>query len=132
MTAKNESSTNQNSAYNAFAGVEGIVDMYKKNLEVMSLVNQMSIEVYKSITKLQTTFMQQMLTDACNECSIREPGKTMEKFSELAKANMEKAMENSKKISELVSAAGGDVASILTKRFKESVEEVKTACKCKN
>lgn len=131
MTAKNEFTNQNNSAYNAFAGVEGIVDMYKKNLEVMSLVNQMSIEVYRSITKLQTTFMQQMLTDACNACSIKEPGKTMEKLSELAKTNMEKAMENSKKISELVSAAGGDVASILTKRFKESVEEVKTACECK-
>lgn len=106
----------------------GLMDMYKKNLEIMSLVNQMSLEVYKSVAKLQTTFMQQMITDACNACKTTKPNEAIEKFSELAKSNMATAMENSKKISELVSNAGADVTNLVTKRFKESMDEMKNAC----
>ena len=112
---------------NSFVNCEGLMNMCKKNLEIMYLVNQMSLEVYKSVAKLQTTFMQQMIADACNACKTTKPSEAMEKFAEMAKNNMTAAMENSKKISDLVSAAGSDVASLVAKRFKESVDDVKSA-----
>lgn len=124
----NSSDQKTNDFLKGFANAENLMDMYKKNLEIMSLVNQMSLEVYKSVAKLQTTFMQQMFTDACNACKTTKPSEAMEKFSELAKNNMATAIENSKKISELVSTAGNDVANLVTKRFKESIDEVKNAC----
>lgn len=124
----NGSDQKTNDFLRGFANAENLMDMYKKNLEIMSLVNQMSLEVYKSVAKLQTTFMQQMFTDACNACKTTKPSEAMEKFSELAKNNMATAIENSKKISELVSTAGNDVANLVTKRFKESIDEVKNAC----
>lgn len=124
----NSTDQKTNDFLKGFANAENLMDMYKKNLEIMSLVNQMSLEVYKSVAKLQTTFMQQMFTDACNACKTTKPSEAMEKFSELAKNNMATAIENSKKISELVSTAGNDVANLVTKRFKESIDEVKNAC----
>ena len=107
--------------------MNSIIDMYKKNLEILSLVNQMSFDVYKSVAKLQSTFIQQMITDACAACNHTKPTDAMYKFAELARDNMTNAVNNGKQISEILTSSGTDISGVLTKRFKESIEEMKKA-----
>ena len=106
--------------------IENIMSMYKKNLEILSLVNQMSFDVYKSVAKLQATFLQQMITDACDACKSK-PTDMMQKFASLAKDSMQQAMDNGKQISDILTSTGSDISGVLSKRFKESMEEMKQA-----
>lgn len=107
--------------------MNSIIDMYKKNLEILSLVNQMSFDVYKSVAKLQSTFIQQMITDACSACKNTKPTDAMYKFAELARDNMTNAVNNGKQISEILTSSGNDISGVLTKRFKESIDDMKKA-----
>ena len=105
---------------------EGMMNMYKKNLEILSMVNQMSFDVYKSVAKLQATFIQQMITDACEACQAK-PGDAMTKFADLARDSMTNALNNGKQISEIITSTGSDISGVLTKRFRESMDEMKKA-----
>ena len=40
-----------------------LMDTYKKNLEILGLINKTSMEVFNGIAKLQSTFVKQMISD---------------------------------------------------------------------
>ncbi len=125
---KNSGNHQKDETKNPFdsAHIENIMNMYKKNLEILSLVNQMSFDVYKSVARLQATFLQQMITDACDACRSK-PTDAMQKFATIAKDSMKQAIDNGKQISEILTSTGSDISGVLSKRFKESMEEMKQA-----
>ena len=122
--AKNEGANFQN-PFEKF-DADGMMNMYKKNLEILSMVNQMSFDVYKSVAKLQATFIQQMISDACEACHAK-PSDAMTKFADLARDSMTNALNNGKQISDIITSTGSDISGVLTKRFRESMEEMKKA-----
>lgn len=126
----NNTADNEKKANFAKIDMEGFSNMYKKNLEILSLVNQMSFDVYKSVAKLQATFIQQMISDACNACnSCSKPADSMNKFADVARSSITNAINNGKQISEMLTSTGNDISGVLTKRFMESMEEMKKAYK---
>lgn len=134
MSNTNEAKSNGQDAKKGFGKVdlEGVMGMYKKNLEILSLVNQMSFDVYKSVAKLQATFLQQMISDACDACSTctcSKPSESMNKFADIARTSISNALNNGKQISEILTSTGQDISGVLTKRFEESIEEMKKAYK---
>jgi len=126
----NNTTDNEKKAGFAKIDMEGFSNMYKKNLEILSLVNQMSFDVYKSVAKLQATFIQQMISDACNACNnCSKPADSMNKFADVARSSITNALNNGKQISEMLTSTGNDISGVLTKRFMESMEEMKKAYK---
>jgi len=106
--------------------MNAIMDSYKKNLEVLGLINKMSIEVCNGITKLQSAFIKQMMTDMG---SIWEksgkPSDVVTRFNEVTRDTIEKAIGSSKQISEMIVSTNKELSAAITKRVKDSVEEAK-------
>ncbi|MDR2267819.1 MAG: hypothetical protein LBD81_00010 [Holosporaceae bacterium] len=101
-----------------------ILDSYKKNLEILGLINKMSMEVCNGITKLQSAFIKQMMADASGIlCS--KPSDVTSKISEVTRDTIVRAIGNGKQICDLATAASNDITAATTRRFKESIEEAK-------
>ncbi len=131
------SSTNTNEKAND-AGFKGfkmpnidanaMIDSYKKNLEVLGLINKMSAEVCNGITKLQTAFVKQMMSDMSGVMENgKKPSEMMAKFSDVTRDTIVKAMGNNKQISDMITVANNEITAATTKRFKESMEEAKSS-----
>ncbi len=106
--------------------MNAIMDSYKKNLEILGLINKMSIEVCNGITKLQSAFIKQMMTDMGSIFEkANKPADMMAKFNEVTRDTIVKAMGNSKQISDMLVASNNELTAAVTKRMKESMEEAK-------
>jgi phasin family protein len=124
---------------NNFAGIKmpkvdtnALLDSYKKNLEILGLINKMSFEVCNGVAKLQSAFVKQFLSDLGEIASKGvKPSNIMAKFSEVVRDNVVRAVGNNKQISDMVTANGNELTAAITKRFKESLEEAKTVIKDK-
>lgn len=123
---------NKSEAFTGFKipniNVNALMDSYKKNLEILGLINKMSVEVLNGIAKLQSTFIKQMMVDYSSimEKSTK-PSDAMTRLSEITRDSIVKAIGNGKQISDMVMATSNELSDAITKRFKESVEESKTA-----
>jgi phasin family protein len=56
-----------------------------------------------------------------------KPGEAFAKFSEVTRDAIVKAVGNSKQISDMIVANNNELTAVISKRFKESVEEAKNA-----
>ena len=131
--------TNSSNKTNDFSGIKmpkvdtnALLDSYKKNLEIFGLINKMSIEVCNGVAKLQSAFVKQFLSDLSNAAEKgTKPSDIIARFSEVVRDNAVKAIGNNKQISDIVTASGNELTAAIAKRFKESLEETKTAIKGK-
>lgn len=107
--------------------MNALMDSYKKNLEILGLINKMSIEVCNGITKLQSAFIKQMVADmgSIMEKSTK-PSEAMARCSEVLRDSTVKAFGNCKQISDMMMAMNNEVTAAVAKRFKDSVEEAKS------
>ena len=102
-----------------------ILDSYKKNLEIVDMMNKMSMEVCDGIVKLQTAFVKQAMADINGMERCEKPADTMARFSDIARDNIVRSIENGRKMSDMISAANNDITAAAARRFKESVAEAK-------
>lgn len=106
--------------------MNAIMDSYKKNLEVLGLINKMSVEVCNGIIKLQSAFIKQMMTDMGSVFEkASKPTDMMAKFNEIARDTVVKAAGNSKQISDMLVSTGNELSAAISKRVKDSMEEAK-------
>lgn len=129
-TPNNSGTTEKTGAFPDFkmpnVDMNAIMDSYKKNLEVLGLINKMSIEVCNGITKLQSAFIKQMMTDMGSILEkTGKPADMMAKFNEVTRDTIVKAVGNSKQISDMLIASNNELTAAITKRMKDSMEEAK-------
>ncbi len=129
-TPNNSGSTEKTGAFPNFkmpnVDMNAIMDSYKKNLEVLGLINKMSIEVCNGITKLQSAFIKQMITDMGSIWEkTTKPSEMVAKFNEVTRDTVAKAVGNSKQISEMIVSTNKELSEAITKRMKDSMEEAK-------
>lgn len=127
----NANNTDKNEAFSGFKvpniNVNALMDSYKKNLEILGLINKMSVEVLNGIAKLQSTFIKQMMMDYSSVMEkSTKPSDAMTRLSEITRDSIVKAIGNGKQISDMVVATSNEISDAIAKRFKESVEESKT------
>jgi phasin family protein len=132
MATSTNSSTDSKTG--GFAGIKmpkvdtnALLDSYKKNLEILGLVNKMSLEVCNGVAKLQSAFFKQFLSDLGGVAEkAAKPSDAIAKFSEVVRDNVVRAIGNNKQISDMVTTNGNALTAAIAKRFKESLEEAKT------
>lgn len=106
--------------------MNAIIDSYKKNLEILGMINKMSMEVYNGVVKLQSAFFKQSMEDITNlmdKCN--KPAEFVGKLNDLTRDNVVKAIGNGKQISDMITSASNDISAATSKRIKESIEEAK-------
>lgn len=103
-----------------------MLDTYKKNLEILGLINKMSVEVFNGIAKLQTAYVKQMMADmgSIAEKSTK-PSEAFAEMSRVARDSAVRAIGNGKQISDLLTMASNDITTATAKRIKETMEEAK-------
>ncbi len=105
-----------------------LMDSYKKNLEILGLINKTSIEVFNGIAKLQATFVKQMISDMGGIIEKSgKPSEAMAEFSRVARDSAVRAVGNGKQISDMLTMASNDITNATAKRIKETMEEAKAA-----
>ncbi len=105
-----------------------LMDSYKKNLEILGLINKTSIEVFNGIAKLQATFVKQMISDLGGIVEKSgKPSEAIAEFSRVARDSAVRAVGNGKQISDMLQMASNDITNATAKRIKETMEEAKAA-----
>lgn len=126
MNQNNTNNAEKNDAFSGFKmpniNVNALMDSYKKNLEILGLINKMSVEVLNGIAKLQSAFIRQMMVDYSSVMEkSTKPTDAMTRLSEITRDSIVKAINNSKQISDMVMTTGNEISEAITKRFKESL-----------
>lgn len=103
-----------------------IMGSYKKNLEILGLINKMSMEVYSGIAKLQSTFIKQMMSDLGSVAEKgAKPAEALAKFSDVMRDNIVNAINNGKQISDMITTTNNELTAVVANRVKESIDSIK-------
>ncbi len=101
---------------------------YKRNMEVLSEANKIALEGAQTVAKRHMEILQQMMTelsDNLKSLTVTEnPQDKAAKQTELLKHAYERAVANTKELSDLIQHANGEALALLNKRFVEAVDEM--------
>lgn len=107
---------------------EGVVAAQRRNVEAIVAANQLAIEGYQAIARRQAEIVRQSMEETSSIVTeLLTPGTPEDKVAKqaaLVKGAFEKANANMKELSELVAKSNAEAAEVLTKRVKESIEEL--------
>lgn len=109
---------------------EGVVAAQRRNMEAIVAANQLAVEGYQAVARRQAEILRQSLEETSTVISeLLTPGTPEDKVAKqaaLVKASFEKASANIKELAELVAKSNSEAADVLSKRVKESIEELQT------
>jgi phasin family protein len=113
----------------AVPDVETLLNAHRKNLEVLSQANKVALEGAQAVAKRHTEILQQTaseLADTLRALTAAEtPQAKAAKQAELLKGAYEKAVANTKELSDLIQKSNGEALGLLNARFSEALDEVK-------
>lgn len=105
-----------------------LMDSYKKNLEILSLISKTSIDVLNGMARLQATFAKQLFSDMGGVVEKSgKPSEAIAEFSRVARDSAVRAVGNGKQISDMIVTASNDITNAAAKRMRETMEETKAA-----
>jgi phasin family protein len=114
----------------AMPDMEALMAAQKRNMEAMSAANRIALEGAQAVAKRHMEIMQQTmseLTDTMRSLSATEaPQAKAAHQAELLKRSYERAVANTRELSDLIQRANGEALAQLNKRFAEAMDEVKT------
>lgn len=110
------------------ADFEGVVSAQRRNVEAIVAANQLAIEGYQAVARRQAEIVRQSLEETSaimtELMAAGTPEDKVAKQAALVKGAFEKASANLKELSELVAKSNSEAAEVLSKRVKESIEEL--------
>ena len=96
----------------------------------MTEANKVALEAAQAIGRRNLEIMQQAMTDLSEGmqamASPDEPGARVAKQAETVRKSYEHAVTNMKELAEMIQHANADAVEVLTKRFFDAMEEVKS------
>jgi phasin family protein len=124
----------------AFAGfnfppidAESMLATQRKNLEAFTQANQLAVEGAQAVTRRQVEIAREAFEGA--SAALKDlvapsaPEDRIAKNAELAKQVFEKSLANCRELTELVAKANAEAFEIITKRFTESLDELREQAK---
>jgi phasin family protein len=108
--------------------IEGVVAVQRRNVEAIVAANQLAIEGYQAVARRQAEIIRQSMEETSSIVTellaAGTPEDKVAKQAALVKSSFEKASSNLKELSELVAKSNTEAAEVLSKRVKESIEEL--------
>lgn len=105
-----------------------VMSAYKRNIEVLSEANKIALEGAQAVAKRHMEILQQMMAELTeNLKALTAAGSPQDKAShqtELLKQAYERAVANTKELSDMIQHANGEALAVLNKRFVEAAEEM--------
>lgn len=113
----------------AAPSMEALLAVQKRNMDALSAANRIALEGAQTVAKRHMEIMQQSMAelgDTMRALSTAEaPEAKAATQAELLKRAYERAVANTKEMSDLIQRANGEAVDQLNHRFVEAMEEMK-------
>ena len=109
--------------------MDKLLGAYRRNVEVMSAANKVALDGAQAVAKRHMEIIQQTMTDMGNSmktlAATETPqGKTVQQ-ADLLKQAYERALTNTRELSDMIQHANAEALGLLNGRFMEAMDEVK-------
>jgi phasin family protein len=109
--------------------VEALVSSQRKNIEALTQANKLAFEGVQAVFKRQAEILRQSLEESSALAKeLVEAGTPQDKAirqTELAKDAFERALANSRELSEIIAKSNSEAFELLNKRFTQILDEIK-------
>jgi phasin family protein len=108
---------------------EALLAAHRRNVEALSAANRIALEGAQAVAKRHMEIMQQTMTELTEQIralSVAEaPAAKAARQAELLKLSYERAVANTKELTDLIQRANAEAVGTLNHRFTEAMDEVK-------
>ena len=109
--------------------MEALMTAHRRNMEALSAANRVALEGAQAVARRHMEIMQQTMAELTE--TIRSlagadaPQDKAAKQADLLKHAYERAVANTKELSDLIQKSNGEAIGLLNRRFAEAMDEVK-------
>ena len=109
---------------------EALIAAHKRNMDALTQANRAAMEGAQTVARRHMEIMQQTMGEISETmrtlAATDAPQDRAAKQAELLKRAYERAVANTRELSELIQHANGEALSVLNQRFVEAMDEVKS------
>ena len=109
--------------------IETLVSSQRKNIEALTQANKLAFEGVQAMFKRQVEIVRQALEESATVAKeLVEAGTPQDKAirqTELAKDAFERALANSRELSEIIAKSNSEAFELLNRRFTQVLDEIK-------
>jgi phasin family protein len=109
--------------------LEGLLAVQKRNLDALSEANRIALEGAQAVARRHMEIMQQTMVELSETmralAAAEGPGEKAATQAELLKKAYERAVANTREMSDLIQHAGSDAIEQLNRRIVEAMDEIK-------
>lgn len=110
--------------------MEALTSAYRRNMEALSGANRIALEGAQAVARRHMEIMQQTmaeLTETMRALATADaPQAKAARQAELLKQSYERAVANTKELSDLIQRSNSEALALLNRRFMEAMDEVRT------
>jgi phasin family protein len=110
-------------------GSEALMAVHRRNFEAWSTANRIALEGAQAVAKRNMEIMQQTMAELSEQVralAVAEPpAAKAAKQADMLKQSYERAVSNTKELTDLIQRANAEAVGALNHRFTEAMEEVK-------
>mgnify|MGYP001192485302 CR=1 FL=1 len=110
--------------------MDNVINSQRRNIDALTQANRLAFEGMQTVMRRQQEVLQTMLAEmqgCMNELMTQSaPEEKVAKQTELLQQNFEKLLENMREMTELMAKSNNECADVLSKRFSESLAELKS------
>ena len=112
----------------ALPNADSVMAAYKRNMEVLSAANRVALEGAQAVAKRHMEIMQQTIAELGETmqalAAAEAPQVKAARQADLLKRAYERAVANTKELSDLIQNANGEALGLLNARVVEAMDEV--------
>jgi len=114
----------------AVPDMEALLATYRRNIEVLSAANRVALEGAQTVAQRHMEILQQTMAELSENMqaltAVDTPQAKAAKQAELLKRAYERAVANTKEMSDLIQHANSEALGLLNRRVMEAMDEIKT------
>jgi len=113
----------------AMVDTEAVLATYRRNIEALSAANRVALEGAQTVAKRHMEILQQTMSEVSENMkaltAVETPQAKAAKQADLLKRGYERAVANTKELSELIQQSNSEALGLLNRRFMEAMDEIK-------
>ena len=114
----------------AMPDTEALLTAYKRNMDTITAANRVAMEGAQAVARRHVEIMQQTMAEISETMrslgGTETPQARAARQADLLKQAYERAVANSKELSDLIQHSNGEALALLNGRFVEAMSEVKS------
>lgn len=110
--------------------MEGLVAAQRKNVEALAQANQLAVESFQAVARRQSEIFRSVMEEAATAMrdvmAAGSPEEKAAKQADLMKDAFQRAISNTREMSELLAKSQYEALDVVQKRVMESLDELKS------